>query len=311
VKRVSDSLRRAADAAGLTIDEFVEPQSRHAVVDGHRLHYLDWGNAERPTIVFLHGHGLTAHTWDLVCLALRTHVRCVAVDLRGHGDSEWSPGGDYRVPSYVNDITGLLDQLTDAPVIVVGHSLGGMIALRSALGSPDAVRALVVVDIAPDSENRFRAAAEGKPGGTAKRLADLMAAPTELDSFEDFVQQGLAFNPRRDAESLRGSLRHNLRQLPNGKWSWKYDRRHYGKRGDDPVSLDPWSEMDQVKCPVLVVRGGNSDILTEAGAQEFVDLLPNATWDVVPDAGHSVQGDNPAALVAVLERYLAELGVVA
>lgn len=306
---MSSSLRRAADDAGLPIDEFAEPQSRHVVIDGHRLHYLDWGNGERPTVVLLHGHGLTAHTWDLVALAIRPYGHCVAVDLRGHGDSEWSAAGDYRMPAYVNDTVGLIRQVTYGPVVVVGHSLGGIVALRTAIRAPDRVRGTVVVDIGPDSDKRFREGFQDGKAGTAKRLASFMAMPSELESVEAFVQQSLAFNPKRNPESLRTSLMHNLRQLPNGNWSWKYDRRHYGKPPPDDATRNPWTDLDQVEGPVLVVRGGRSDILTEAGAQEFVELLPRARWASVPGAGHTVQGDNPAGLVEVLRPFLNELGI--
>jgi esterase len=307
---VSSSLRRAAVDAGLSIEHFAEPDSRHVVVDGHRTHYLDWGNEDRPTVVFLHGHGLTAHTWDLVALALRPHVHCLSVDLRGHGDSEWSPGADYRMPAFVNDSVGFVKQVADGPVVVVGQSLGGIIALRTAIEEPDSVRGVVVLDIAPDSERRFRQPVEeADERSTAKRLAQLRSLPAELDSVEAFVQQALAFNPRRNAESLRASLRHNLRQLPNGKWSWKYDTRTFSGRPPEPLIPDYWNEMDQVKCPTLIVRGGRSDILTEEGAQELVAMLPNARWDTVADAGHSVQGDNPAGLVEVLTTFFDELGV--
>ena len=305
---MSSSLRRAADDAGLPIDEFAEPQSRHVVVDGHRLHYLDWGNDELPTVVLLHGHGLTAHTWDLVALAIRPYVHCVAVDLRGHGDSEWSAAGDYRIPAYVNDTVGLIGEVANGSAVVVGHSLGGIVALRTAIRAPDRVCGTVVIDIGPDSEKRFREGFQEGKAGTAKRLASFMAMPSELDSVEAFVQQSLAFNPRRNPETLRISLMHNLRQLPNGNWAWKYDRRHYGKQQPDEAS-NHWTDLDQVYGHVLVVRGGRSDILTEAGAQDFVEQLPLARWASVPDAGHTVQGDQPAGLVEVLRPFLNELGM--
>jgi pimeloyl-ACP methyl ester carboxylesterase len=235
----------------------------------------------------------------------------VAVDLRGHGDSEWSAAGDYRIPAYVNDIVGLIGEVADGPAIVVGHSLGGIVALRTAIQAADRVRATVVIDIGPDSDKRFRDGFQDGKAGTAKRLASFMAMPDELESVEAFVQQSLAFNPRRNPESLRTSLMHNLRQLPNGNWAWKYDRRHYGKPQPDDATRNHWTDLEQVEGPVLVVRGGRSDILTEAGAQEFVALLPRARWASVPGAGHTVQGDNPAGLLVALRGFLEGLKIEA
>src|SRR5687767_7011519 len=93
-------LREAAELAGMALEEVVGPSRQYTEADGMRLHYLDWGTAGRPTVLFLHGGGLTAHTWDLVCLALRRDYHCLAVDLRGHGDSEWSPEADYRIEAH-------------------------------------------------------------------------------------------------------------------------------------------------------------------------------------------------------------------
>jgi pimeloyl-ACP methyl ester carboxylesterase len=310
-------LRRAAQAKGVTVPEFVDPDEHHVVLGGHRFHYLDWGKPDLRPAVFLHGHGLTAHTWDLVSLALRPRLRCLAPDLRGHGDSEWSPVLDYRVETHAADAERFLRQVSVAPAVLVGMSLGGLIALRAAAEASDLVRALVIVDIGPSSAGKFRAAPDraGSENGM-RQPVNVFSAPVELETVEEFVQHSLAFNPRRDPVLLRGSLLHNLRQLPNGRWTWKYDQRpllrtrpENGENRDDGMSTT-WPLTDRVDCPVLVVRGGSSEILTRQGAADLAGRFRDGRWAEVPDAGHSVQGDNPAAFVSALESFLADIGVI-
>jgi esterase len=333
----ADGLRRAAQAKGVPVPEFVDPDEHHVVLAGHRFHYLDWGKPDLRPAVFLHGHGLTAHTWDLVSLALRSRLRCFAPDLRGHGDSEWSPVMDYRVETHAADAERFLRQVSVAPAVLVGMSLGGLVALRCAADAGELVRALVIVDIGPESAGKFRAASDraasdraasdraasdsaapdraGSDNG-AGRLVNFFSAPVELESVEQFVQHSLAFNPRRDPVLLRGSLLHNLRQLPNGRWTWKYDQRpllrtrseNAGNRDDGMPAI--WSVTDRVSCPVLVVRGGSSDILSRQGAADLAGRFRHGRWAEVPDAGHSVQGDNPAAFVSALQSFLADIGVI-
>ena len=141
--------RRAATKARLEIPEFVLPVSRHVIVGRMRIHYLDWGDPGGSPILFLHGGGLTAHTWDLVCLDLRGDYRCVASDLRGHGDSEWSPELDYGIASHAEDAIGLADALSWERFTIVGMSLGGLAAMSVAAREPERVRALVIVDVGP------------------------------------------------------------------------------------------------------------------------------------------------------------------
>ena len=145
---------------------------------------------------------------------------------------------------------------------------------------------------------------------------NVFSAPVELESVEEFVQHSLAFNPRRDPVLLRGSLLHNLRQLPNGRWTWKYDQRpllrtrpENGENRDDGMSTT-WPLTERVDCPVLVVRGGSSDILSRHGAADLAGRFRDGRWAEVPDAGHSVQGDNPAAFVSALQSFLADIGVI-
>jgi pimeloyl-ACP methyl ester carboxylesterase len=323
VDEAAVGLRRAAQAKGVPVPEFADPDERHVVLGGHRFHYLDWGKPDLEPAVFLHGHGLTAHTWDLVSLALRPQLRVFAPDLRGHGDSEWSPVMDYRVETHAADAERFLRQVSVAPAVLVGMSLGGLIALRCAAQAGDLVRALVIVDIGPESAGKFRAAPARAGSGNGdgdgdgpRRPVNVFSAPVELESVEEFVQHSLAFNPRRDPVLLRGSLLHNLRQLPNGKWTWKYDQRpllrarpENGDNRDDGMSAT-WPLTEQVTCPVLVIRGGSSDILSQHGAADLAGRFRDGRWAQVPDAGHSVQGDNPAAFVSALRSFLADIGVI-
>lgn len=294
------SLSAAGRALGMDVAEYVLPESRHAVLHGHRLHYLDWGTPGQPLVVLLHGVGLTAHTWDLVALALRHDHHCVALDLRGHGDSEWSPVLDYGVAAHGRDVASLVEHLDAGPVVLVGMSMGGMCAVQAAAGLGDRVRGLVLVDIGPPLVEEATGEPPPRPGGPF--------LPGELDTFEDFVDQALAFNPKRDRAQLRVSLRHNLRQLPDGRWTWKYDRRFYGNpeiRRPAPTSV--WGHLDDLRCPGFVIRGGESRVLSPAAAAALADRLPGGRWVEVAGAGHTVQGDQPAAFVEAIRPFLAEI----
>src|SRR5436309_2893817 len=159
-----------------------------------RFHYLDWGTPGRPSMLFLHGGGLNAHTWDLVCAALRTERHCLALDQRGHGDSEWSPEMDYATESHVADLDAFVDRLGFDRFVLVGMSLGGANALAWAGGHSQRLAGLVLVDVGP----------EVRQAGVRK-IAAFTSEATPLDSVEDFVTRALAFNPRRDAVLLRRS----------------------------------------------------------------------------------------------------------
>jgi pimeloyl-ACP methyl ester carboxylesterase len=294
------SLRTAAEQSGVAIDEFVFPTDVQAILGTLRFHYLDWGGSGERTIVFLHGFALNAHTWDLVCLSLRPDYRCIALDLRGHGDSEWSPGLHYDLPSLAEDVGHLLDALDVDRPILVGMSMGGMTALRFAADHSDRLAGLVVIE----------AGAVPRDDGL-RRLRGFMAAEHEHDSIEDFVNQAVSFNSRRDPELLRMSLRHNLRQLWNGRWTWKYDRRHLGVvPGDQHVrAMEALAaESPAIVCPTLIVRGSESDLFSVEDAESVTRRIPSARWVTVTRAGHNVQGDNPGGLVEVLGEFLSEIG---
>ena len=291
-----EHLAQAAELAGLDEVEIVLPESCHVVLGGMRLHYVDWGLADRPPILFLHGGGLTARTWDLVCLALRRTWHCIALDQRGHGDSEWSPGLDYGTEAHLRDLEGLIETLGLERPVLVGQSMGALNALTHAARRPDELAGLVLVDMTPDVRME----------GT-ERVFDFVSAPAELDSVEEFVERAVEFNPARDRRLLRRSLLHNLRQLPDGRWTWKYDRRAMTRERFEQIrgEVSRLRELlDAVTCPTLVVRGGSSDVVSEESAAGLAAALPRGEWTSVPNAGHTVQGDNPRDLAAAIDEFV-------
>lgn len=293
-------LRLAAEVAGMEVNEVVAPDEHHLVVDGLRLHYLDWGRRGRAPLMFLHGGCLTAHTWDLVCLALRADFHCVALDQRGHGDSEWSPTLDYGPEAHLRDIRGLIERLALKQPVLIGQSLGGLNAMTYAAHAADRLAGVVVIDVGPDIQWQG-----------AMRVADFVMGNPEAGSVEGFAERAGAFNPRRDPRLLRYSLLHNLRPLPDGTYTWKYDRRAISPERFASVrrSLEQLRDRAHaVTCPVLVVRGADSDAFTDANAADFARALPDGRWVAVERAGHTVQGDNPRGLVQVLADFLAEIG---
>jgi pimeloyl-ACP methyl ester carboxylesterase len=294
-------LTLAADRAGVDVAEFVVPEDHHMLAGDIRLHYLDWGGpaGARP-ILLLHGGALTAHTWDIVALGLRDRFHCIALDQRGHGDSEWSPEMDYTTAAHVRDIEHVVEQLELDDFLLVGMSMGGLNSIEYAGRHSHRLKGLVIVDVGP--ELRFQ--------GT-DRIRDFVSRPAEFDSIEGFVEQAVSFNSQRSPELLRLSLLHNLRQLPDGKWTWKYDRRHHGRMDMEENTrqrLQLAERLPQISCPTLVVRGAKSDVFWDEDAEKVVSQLHDGRWVKIEGAGHTVQGDNPRDLMGAMLEFFDEIG---
>lgn len=296
--RLSDDLLGLAEQKGVGVDDTTPPVSLQVVAGRTRLHVLDWAG-EGPPVVLLHGGGLHAHVWDLVCLGLRGTYRCVAIDQRGHGESEWSPGLDYTVDAHVGDVHAVVESLgLDEPALV-GHSMGGINA-AGYVAQRHPARALVVVDTGPTIQE-----------AGAGRILQLMREPLELESVDAFVEHIAGDDPARDRRALRASLVNNLRQLPVGTWTWKYDMR--ARLRDDLEALAKerrlavWPKLARAGCPCLIVRGEDSAVFSEADAATFAGLVPGALRATIPGSGHSVHRDNPGDLVDAIRTFLTEV----
>ena len=298
----------AAAHFGVKIGEYVEPEDRFLKADRLRLHYLDWGTAGKPPIVFLHGGGQNAHTWDFTSLTYRPDYHVIAIDLPGHGDSEWSETGAYGPADNVREVAALIDALGLPRFLLVGMSLGGMTSIAYAGGHADRLAGLVIVDVGPELHSE----------GT-NAIRDFMATPEtpQFDSVEQVVAQAKAFNPLRPEVSLRYSILNNLRQLPSGKWVWKYDTRFRGRPPEDAAraeergqerTLQMWDDVRRITCPTLVVQGELSKVFHAEDAAKLATTLTHGEWVQVPNAGHTVQGDNPPAFIAEVGTFLRKIG---
>jgi esterase len=294
-----EMLRKAVAIAGLDARDLVLPQDHHIIVGGARFHYLDWGGSGHP-ILFLHGGGLNAHTWDIVALTLRDRYRCIALDQRGHGDSEWSPSIDYGVETQVQDVEGFVDALKLDHPVLVGQSMGGLNSMAYAVRRSARMKGLVVVDVGPEIN-----------AGGVQRIREFASTP-ELASPDAFLERAVQFNPLRDPAVLRRSLFYNLRQLPSGKWALKHDQRRASEEAARISTAQREAlaaEVPRISCPTLIVRGALSEVLTDAAAERFARSLASARWVRVENAGHNVQGDNPRGLLDAMRPFWREIAL--
>ena len=266
--------------------------SQFAGRDGNRLAADEAGDAGDPPVVFLHGGGQTRHSWGTTLNAVaRKGWHAYAVDLRGHGESDWAPDGDYTLDAFAGDVLAI-SRVLGTPPVLVGASLGGIASL-AAIGEhtdENVARALVLVDVAPRIEEagRLRIGAF-----MLEHMADGFAS---LDEVADAIQQ---YNPHRPRPSDLTGLQKNLRRGDDGRWYWHWDPAFIGGRFGSPDEtrssiVDPerlGKAARALTVPTLLVRGRVSDLLSEAGAQELLELVPHARLVDVAGAGHMVAGD--------------------
>ena len=282
--------------AGFSFDEVVLPSERIVDIGGLRFRYLDWGNDGLRPILFLHGGALTAHTWDLCCLALRDEFHCLALDQRGHGDTDWAPDADYSIAAQREDVRGFVDKLGLDRFILAGMSMGAINALAFAIHYPEKLSHLVIIDAGPEIR---------RPG--SRRIRDFVNGGANPESLDAIIERALAFNPRRDPKILRRSLMHNLRQQTDGNWVWKYDRKRFQQMDRDTHTAERRALAEglaKVTCPTLVVRGAESDVFHKEDAERLAQRLPDGRYVTIPRAGHTVQGDNPKDLAGALREFL-------
>ena len=290
------SLLASAGDLGIPHAPNVPYRSCNIVLRQMRFHFLEWGHADAPVIVLLHGGHQSAHSWDLVSLHLAQNYRVLALDQRGHGDSEWSRDVTYSNHEMSLDAEAFIAAMRLHKPIVMGHSMGGRNTMLLLRRNQTPVSAAVIVDVGPELSERGRAAIGG-----------FVQANQEFDDLDHFVRNVRQYDPYRSREHIERTVKYNMLERADGKYISKCDstpRRLGIVRASGPqenITLDEAAAFD---LPVLLVRGANSNILEPDAAERFARAMPHGQLVTVPDAGHNVHGQNTKGFIAAVGPFL-------
>lgn len=261
------------------------------VAPGRRVSALVWGGAPAE-LVLLHGGAQNAHTWDTVALALDRPL--VAIDLPGHGHSGWRADQSYWPAENAEAVAVAVPAWAPDARMVVGMSLGGLTAIALAVRHPELVRKLALVDVTPGVDRE-----------KASPIVAFIAGPESFASFDEILERTIQFNPTRSVSSLRRGVLHNAAERPDGTWAWRYDRFKLADGREVPDFQSLWADVDRIRAPLMLVRGADSPVVDDADVAELCRRQPHVRVEVVEGAGHSIQGDRPVELAALLADFLA------
>lgn len=289
------SLLTSAADLGIPHNPDIPYRSAHIVLRQMRFHFLEWGAPDAPPIVLLHGGHQSAHSWDLVSLHLAQKFRVLALDQRGHGDSEWARDVEYTNHTMSLDAEAFIKAMKLERPILMGHSMGARNSMILVKRDHAYLRALVIVDVGPEVSERGRAAIMG-----------FVQANQEFDDLDHFVANVQKYDPYRKREHIERTVKYNLLKRADGKFISKcdYNPRRLGVvRGtgaQDNVTLE---DVGGFNLPVLIVRGENSNILEPDSAERFAAALPNGQLVTVPNCGHNVHGQNTKGFIAAVGAF--------
>ena len=291
------------------------------MADGRSLSALVWGSAE-PELVLIHGGAQNAHTWDTVCLALDKPL--IAIDMPGHGHSDAPADGPANVRRNAEDIAVVIRALAPDARMVVGMSLGGLTTMALSAQEPELFDTMVLVDMTP-----------GVTRGKAKQIADFVNGPKSFENFDELLERAVQFNPTRTESSLRRGILHNAEQRDDGSWVWRHARHNVfselpsedstsptgslkppSEDSTSPAadSADPhdearhaalWEAIENHDGPVVLARGmREQSVVDDADEAELRRRRPDARIEHFVEAGHSIQGDMPVELAALIADVL-------
>jgi pimeloyl-ACP methyl ester carboxylesterase len=261
------------------------------------LHHLEWGGEARPTLVLVHGSRLHAHDWNDVCRRFSDRFRIVAVDQRGHGDSAWCEQQNYALEDFYQDLRAVVAERGLERFTLIGHSLGGRVSMLYAERHPERIERLVLVDIAAGRPTNLPADAD------LSRIAET-PPPRDFESHAeacDYLAQIMFRAPRHMIEE---SVRHGMRRLDAGRYTWKYDPALLRRTRGAAPAVDLWETVRRIGAPTLLQYGAVSQVVNEALAQRMASTMPDCRIERIENAGHALFTDQPDAFAASVGRFV-------
>ena len=273
------------------------PQDLFVEVNSLNIHYLDWGGDSSRTLLLVHGQGGTAHNWDHIAAELRDEFRIVALDQRGHGDSDHAREG-YAVTAFAADLGEFAEAIGIVPYDYCGASLGARNAIAYAGDHPGHLKHLVCLDYGPEMSV---ASARNQIGSMNRR-------PLGWRSLDEYVEFASQNDPRASETYQRSQAEHGLRLNYAGKYVSKQDPEMFWINGSFGAKEVPylWEQWAKITCPILELKGAESDFLSSDILDRMRALQPGMQFEEVPESGHSISVDNPAFLIRELRRFLVD-----
>ena len=275
------------------MSEQMQPQDSWIEIDGLRLHYLEWGNADAQPMMLLHGLQDCARSWDFFAASLSSDYHVIALDHRGHGDSGRASSDRYGLQDYVSDIEALVERLELRKIVLIGHSAGGRNAFVYAAIHPELVESLVIVDIDPDAANL----------DSQEMFNRYMSESDEWDSLEAVVERLRSRQPNSTDEMLIHQATYMTSDLPGGRRAWKRDRTLLTAY-ERP---DLWAEWSQISQPTLIIRGRQSNLLTHEVAVKMREAIPRARLAELEGGGHWFYQEIPDEFETTVRWFLENL----
>lgn len=267
------------------------------LADGNLLHVECSGlDTQLPVCLMVHGYGDGAFVWHEVCAALAGECATVTVDLRGHGASEWSSDGHYELATHVADVASAITTLRLNRFVLIGHSLGGQVAMRIAARYPQQIAALMLVDVSP----------ERNPRGVAQMLANLRAS-LQIYPRVDHYQRWLRESRPMLTEAMAWGIAGRALRACEGGFQLKFDPALAHPRdpqNTDRYKAETWEVLSAIECPTLIVRGAASALVGPQAAERMTRALKHGRLAVIPQAGHAVMSDNAQAFNALALEFV-------
>jgi esterase len=272
-------------------DEFVNLNSL-------RFHYRDWGDRSNPALICLHGASASAHNWDTFASEMSDQFRVIALDLRGHGESDWAE--DYKFATMADDLAKLTETLDIQRLALVGHSMGGFVSWVFSSRHQKTVERLVLVDIAANVHDETI-------GSRVRRLLENGAQET-FANLDEAIRAVIERNPRQTPSMIERRVRPNLIRGTSGRWRWRYDGAGLAARWPlAPTTEENWAYLSEVVCPTLLLRGSESWALSLEDAEQMARTMDDCRLIEVPGAGHGVHSDKPETFLAAVRPFLLDV----